>query len=390
MEADRQARRPEGLPLHGRGGPDPVGDRQAGEDRQVARQGRRARAHARRAGALVGRFGAPRAVLDAPAGALAAADVPPAAVASLGTAAGRARAETLKLARAGATLVAWSDGAYPPALRHIAQPPLVLAVRGSLGGPDEPAIAIVGARRASEYGRHMAAELARELAQAGVTVVSGLAAGVDAAAHHAALAAGGRTVAVLGTGIDRVYPKWHRELARAVAGQGALVSEFPCGSPPLQFHFPRRNRIISGLTRGTIVVEAADDSGSLLTPGHALEQDRQVFAVPGPVGVPAQHGPHRVIQQGAKLVLSEKDVIEELWPELLPSLRARRAADAEAALSAPERQILAAIGPEGRHVDDVIRQAAVPPGAALETLLALELLGLVRHLPRKRFCRRAA
>src|SRR5439155_8902525 len=194
----------------------------------------------RRAFVLVERFATPRAVLDAPAGALAAADVPPAVVASLGTAAGRARTETLKLARAGATLVAWSDDAYPRALRHIAQPPLVLAVRGSLGeGPDEPAIAIVGARRASEYGRHMAEELARRLAQAGVTVVSGLAAGVDAAAHHAALAAGGRTVAVLGTGIDRVYPKWHRELARAIAGQGALVSEFPCGSPPLQFHFPR-------------------------------------------------------------------------------------------------------------------------------------------------------
>src|SRR5207249_2427977 len=265
----------------------------------------------RRAFALVERFGTPRAVLDGPAGGLAAADVPPAAVASLGTAAGRARAETLKLARAGATLVAWSDDAYPPALRHIAQPPLVLAVRGSLGGPDEPAIAIVGARRASEYGRHMAAELARQLAQAGVTVVSGLAAGVDAAAHHAALAAGGRTVAVLGTGIDRVYPKWHRELARAIAGQGALVSEFPCGSPPLQFHFPRRNRIISGLTRGTIVVEAADDSGSLITARHALEQDRQVFAVPGPVGVPAHHGPNRPIQQGAKLVLSARDVIVE-------------------------------------------------------------------------------
>src|SRR5438034_301096 len=215
-------------------------------------------------------------------------------------------------------------------------------------------------------------------------------AGAHAAAHHAALAAGGRTVAVLGTGIDRVYPKWHRELARAIAGQGALVSEFPCGSPPLQFHFPRRNRIISGLTRGTIVVEAADDSGSLITARHALEQDRQVFAVPGPVGVPAHHGPNRLIQQGAKLVLSARDVIEELWPELLPRLAARRAAAAEAALSAPERQILAAIGPEGRHVDDVIRQAAVPPGAALETLLALELRGLVSQLPGKRFCRRAA
>src|SRR6266704_1279237 len=276
----------------------------------------------RRAFALVERFGTPRAVLDAPAGALAAADVPPAVVASLGTAAGRARAETLKLAAAGATLVAWSDEAYPPALRHIAQPPLVLAVRGRMGGPAEPAIAIVGARRASDYGRGMAAELAREFAEAGVTVVSGLATGVDAAAHHAA-------------------------------------------------------------------VEAADDSGSLITAGHALEQDRQVFAVPGPVGVPAHCGPNRLIQQGAKLVVRAEDVVEELWPELLPRLAARRVAAAEAALSAPERQILAAIGPEGRHVDDVIRQAAVPPGAALETLLALELRGLVCQLPGKRFCRRA-
>ncbi|HUE30392.1 MAG TPA: DNA-processing protein DprA [Verrucomicrobiae bacterium] len=344
----------------------------------------------RRVFALVERFGTPRAVLEAPAGALAACGVPPAVVASLGAAAGRARAETRKLARAAATLVAWSDETYPPALRQIAQPPLVLAVRGSVGGPGEPAIAIVGARRASDYGRRMAAELARGFAQAGVTVVSGLAAGVDAAAHHAALAAGGRTVAVLGTGIDLVYPKWHRELARAIAGQGALVSEFPCGSPPLQFHFPRRNRIISGLTRGTIVVEAADDSGSLITAGHALEQDRQVFAVPGPVGVTAHSGTNRLIQQGARLVVSARDVVEELWPELLPRLAAERAAAAEAALTVPERQLLAAIGPESRHVDDLIRRAAVPPGAALETLLALELRGLVCQLPGKRFCRRAA
>jgi len=168
------------------------------------------------------------------------------------------------------------------------------------------------------------------------------------------------------------------------------VSEFPCGSPPLQFHFPRRNRIISGLTRGTIVVEAADDSGSLITARHALEQDRQVFAVPGPVGVAAHRGPNRLIQQGAMLVMRAEDVVEELWPELLPRLAARRVAAAEAVLSAPERQILAAIGPEGRHVDDVIRQAAVPPGAALETLLALELRGLVCQLPGKRFRRRAA
>jgi len=344
----------------------------------------------RRTFTLVESFATPRAVLDAPGDAFAAAGLPPAAVASLRTAAGRARAEARKLTAAGATLVAWSDRAYPPALRHIAQPPLVLAVRGRLGGAGEPAIAIVGARRASEYSLRLAEELGRGFAQAGVTVVSGLAAGVDAAAHRAALAAGGRTVAVLGTGIDRVYPSWHRGLARAIAGQGALLSEFPCGSPPLQFHFPRRNRIISGLTRGTIVVEAAADSGSLITAACALEQDRQVFAVPGPVGVAAHLGPNRLIQQGAKLVLRVEDVVEELWPELLPRLAARRTAAAEATLTTPERQILAAIGAAERHVDEVIRQAAVPPGTALETLLALELRGLVRQLPGKRFCRRAA
>ena len=344
----------------------------------------------RRAFALVEHFGTPRAVLEAPAAALAAAGVRPAAVASIGRAAGRARAETRRLAAAGATLVAWSDDAYPPALRHIAQPPLVLAVRGSLDGPDQPAIAIVGARRASDYGRRMAEELGRRFAEAGVTVVSGLAAGIDAGAHRGALSAGGRTVAVFGTGIDRVYPRWHRELAGGIAGQGALVSEFPCGTPPRQFHFPRRNRIISGLTRGTIVVEAAEDSGSLITAGCALEQNRDLFAVPGSAGVPAHRGSNRLIQQGARLVTRAEDVLEELWPELLPRLAARRTAAAEAALSAPERDILAALGPEERHVDDVIRRAAVAPGAALETLLALELRGLVCQLPGKRFCRRAA
>src|SRR5438093_576810 len=144
-------------------------------------------------------------------------------------------------------------------------------------------------------------------------------------------AAGGRTVAVFGTGIDRVYPSWHRGLAAAIAARGALVSEFPCGAPPLQFHFPRRNRIISGLTRGTVVVEAAEQSGSLITAGYALEQDRQVFAVPGPAGVAAHLGPNRLIQQGARLVVGAEDVVEELWPGLLLRLAARRAAAAEPA-----------------------------------------------------------
>jgi len=274
-------------------------------------------------------------------------------------------------------------------LRHIADPPLALAVRGALAA-DEPAIAVVGARRASEYGRRIADELARGLAQAGVTVVSGLATGIDAAAHRGALAAGGRTVAVLGTGIDRVYPSWHAGLAAEIVPQGALVTEFACGTPPRAFHFPRRNRLISGLSLGTVVVEAAEESGSLITAHCALEQNRAVFAVPGPAGVAAHRGPHRLIRAGATLVTCVEEILEEVAPALIERPARARATAAEAALTPAERRVLEVIGADGRHVDDVIRRAAVPAGPVLETLLALELRGLVRQLPGKRFCRRAA
>jgi len=338
---------------------------------------------------LVERFGTPHAVLAAPAADLVAAGVTPRVAAAIAEAPRRGRHELAAIAAAGAVLVARDDAAYPAGLRTIADPPLALTVRGTLAA-DELAVAVVGARRASAYGRRIAEELAGGLAQAGVTVVSGLAAGIDAAAHRAALAAGGRTVAVLGTGIDRTYPSWHAELAAVIARQGALVSEFPCGAPPLAYHFPRRNRLISGLTRGTIVVEAAEQSGSLITARHALEQGRDVFAVPGPLGTAAHHGPHRLIQQGAKLVTCVEDVLAELGPTLTARLTARRVAEAEAALSAAERHVLAALGAEDRHVDDVIRQARLAAAPALELLLALELRGLVCQLPGKRFRRRAA
>jgi DNA processing protein len=343
----------------------------------------------REAFALVERLGTVEAVLRAAPEALVAAGARPVAAAAVPGALTRARAEVDRLATLGATLIAWSDPAYPSRLRTIADPPLALAVRGSVGA-DEPAVAVVGARRASPYGRRVAEELGRGLAQAGLTVVSGLAAGIDAAAHHGALAGGGRTVAVLATGVDRVYPPWHRELADQVAAAGALVSEFACGTPPLQFHFPRRNRIISGLALGTVVVEAAERSGSLITARYALEQGREVFAVPGPVGVPLHGGQHRLIQQGARLVTGVEDVLDELAPALVDRLRQARAALAEAALSAEERRVLDALGDAGRHVDDVIRTAGLTPGAALETLLALELRGLVRQSPGKRFERCAA
>ena len=340
--------------------------------------------------ALIERFGSACAVLAARAEDLAAAGVARSVVPAINDAAERGGTEWAALGRARATFVTPRDASYPASLRQIPDPPLTLAVRGRLAGADEPAVAIVGTRRATEYGRRMAQELARGLAQAGVTVVSGLAAGIDGVAHRAALEAGGRTMAVLGTGIDRVYPAWHAELADAVAANGALVSEFPCGAAPLAFHFPRRNRLISGLSLGTIVVEAAEQSGSLITAAFALEQNRQVYAVPGPVGVSGHRGPNRLIQQGARLVTCAEEILEDLAPGLRPRLVERRAAAAEATLTTPERRILEAIGADGRHVDDVIRHAAVPAGAALETLLALELRGLVHQLPGKRFCRRAA
>src|SRR5439155_9285751 len=222
----------------------------------------------RSAFALIERFGSPCAVLNAGHGNLLAAGLSAAIVAAIGEV--RPEREISALERAGASLVTWPDAEYPVRLRHIPDPPLALAVRGALPA-DEPAIAVVGARRASEYGRRIADELARGLAQAGITVVSGLATGIDAAAHRGALAAGGRTVAVLGTGIDRVYPSWHAGLAAEIVPQGALVTEFACGTPPRAFHFPLRNRLISGLSLGTVVVEAAEESGSLIT-AHRSEE----------------------------------------------------------------------------------------------------------------------
>ena len=341
----------------------------------------------RSAFALVERLGSPEAVLGAGEGELLAAGLSSTVVAAVRDV--RPERELQALARAGAHVITWADADYPVRLRQIADPPLALVVRGTLPA-EEPAIAVVGARRASEYGRRMAEELAGGLAQAGIAVVSGLAAGIDAAAHRAALAAGGRTVAMLGTGIDRIYPAWHAGLAAEIVEQGALVTEFACGTMPLRFHFPRRNRLISGLTLGTVVVEAAEESGSLITARCALEQNRAVFAVPGPAGVAAHRGPHRLIRAGATLVTCVEEILEEVAPALIERPARARATAAEAALTPAERRVFEVIGVDGRHVDDVICRAAVPAGTVLEMLLALELRGLIRQLPGKRFCRRAA
>ena len=278
---------------------------------------------------LAERAGGPELACALSGPALRAAGLDAALTGALPAAREAADHECDRLAQLGASLRAWDEPGYPERLRAIADPPLVLAVRGRLAA-DEPAVAIVGARRASAYGRRVAEELGRGLASVGLTVVSGLAQGIDAAAHRGALAAGGRTVAVLATGVDGVYPRWHAGLARDVVASGALVSEFPCGTAPLPHHFPRRNRVISGLALGTVVVEAAPRSGSLITARYALEQSREVFAVPGQVGVALHAGTNQLIQQGATLVGRVEDILDVIAPQL-------RAAFATAPRPIPDR-----------------------------------------------------
>ncbi|MGH7886587.1 MAG: DNA-processing protein DprA, partial [Candidatus Binatia bacterium] len=212
---------------------------------------------------------------------------------------------------AGITLICYGDASYPARLRAIADPPPLLYVKGELSSVDDKAVAIVGSRSASDYGRRVARDLARGLAQAGFTVISGMARGIDGMAHETALSFGGRTIAVLGSGVDRAYPPEHDKLYQRVSASGAVLSELPIGTRPMAFNFPARNRLISGLSLGVVVVEATEKSGSLITASLALEQGREVFAVPGEVGSSRSRGAHRLIRQGAKLVENVDDILEE-------------------------------------------------------------------------------
>src|SRR6266446_527592 len=232
----------------------------------------------------------------------------------------RAEAEIIRVRKLGSDVLILDDGIYPALLREIYDPPIVIYVKGAWEEClDLPCVAIVGSRKSSTYGQNAALMLARDLAQRGVTIVSGFARGIDAAAHKGALEAGGRTVAILGTGIDRVYPRDHRKLADDILNnRGALVTQFPLGTPPVSENFPYRNRIISGLSLGTVVVEAAENSGSLITARLAIEQNREVFAVPGPITTSRSRGPHRLIKDGAKLVEGIDDILNEIAPALAP------------------------------------------------------------------------
>jgi DNA processing protein len=290
-----------------------------------------------------------------------------------------------------ARLLTLDDPEYPASLKSIALPPPFLIVRGGLAREDGLAVAVVGSRRSTPYGLRAAARLAGDLAARGVTIVSGLARGVDTAAHRGAIEAGGRTLAVLGSGLDVVYPPENRPLARAVAEAGAVVSQFPMATPPLAQHFPIRNRVIAGLALGTVVVEAAERSGALITARLAGELGREVYAVPGNVSSPTSEGANRLIQDGAKLVRGWEDVVAEWPPVLRGALRPAsipRPAEPGAAPAGPaEARLLPLLGEDPVAIDTVIERSGLAAGAVAASLTALELRGLVRKLPGQRWVR---
>jgi len=291
--------------------------------------------------------------------------------------------ELKKIDQTGVRLVTRVDREYPVNLTHLHDPPPFLYVRGSFVPEDRFAIAVVGSRSASAYGRTVAQSLTRGLVQKGVTIVSGLARGIDAEAHRTALASKGRTVAVLGSGVDVIYPSEHRSLAEEISRSGAVVSEFPLGSQPDAVHFPYRNRVISGLTLGTIVVEAAEKSGSLITARCALEQNREVFAVPGNVTASRSRGPHRLLKEGAKLVEHVDDILSEIAPMLVSS----HAPDSpsEMDLEPYEKQLVSLFDGDPLHVDRLIAKSGLSAARVLEILLGLELKGVVTQLPGTHF-----
>jgi DNA processing protein len=285
-------------------------------------------------------------------------------------------------------LPAWDE--YPRLLKEIPDPPGVLFVRGALEAADQMAVAIVGARRATRYGKQQAERLAGGLARAGITVISGMARGIDGAAHQGALAAGGRTIAVLASGVLNPFPPEHVKLSDQIAAHGAVVSEAAPTMPPLSGMFPQRNRIISGLCLGTIVVEAAERSGALITSRHAMEQGREVFAVPGQVDNPLAAGPHRLLRDGAKIVTCVDDVLEELGP-LVEAAPDRRGGSirtaAELKLNDLEHAVLQAIDPAGSLLDDVAAACQAPINRVLATVCVLESRRLVRKVGGNRVSR---
>jgi DNA processing protein len=336
--------------------------------------------------ALVERFGSPAAVLAAGKSELQAVDgIGPKIATRIAAAAEEidARAELRFAAEHGIDVLTEADNSYPRPLREIHDPPGVLFRRGGANPQDEMAIAIVGTRHATRYGLAQAEQLAGSLARMGFTIVSGLARGIDAAAHRGALAAGGRTIAVLASGVLKIYPPEHLRLAAEVAERGYLISEAPPRMVPISGAFPQRNRIISGLSVGTIVVEAPDRSGALITARHAYEQGREVFAVPGPIDSRMSRGCHALIKDGAKLLETVDDVLAELGP-LADNIERDDGTlitnPAELVLNEIEQQVLAAIDGAPTSIDIVATTCNMPIHRVLSTISVLEMRRLVRRV----------
>jgi DNA processing protein len=358
----------------------------------------------RTANQLLDRFGAPAQVFTASRLALQKEGLKPDTIQELHDSSilDKANAEIERLDQLKAQVITRDDPAYPPLLREIHDPPIALYVRGDLTRAcQRPCLAVVGSRRCSTYGVNAAQSLARDLAANGLTIVSGLARGIDAAGHRGALEAGGDTIAVVGTGLETTYPKEHKKLEDEILAQGAVVSEFPLGTPPLPQNFPYRNRILSGLSFGVMIVEAAEHSGSLITARLAYEQGREVFAVPGNISSQTSFGPNYLIKDGAKLVQVWRDVVEELPRDLKIRILGAPAApptdavsDAQplfeaVAFTDAERTVLEMLTADApAHIDQLLLSSGLPQPELMRALLSLEMKDRIKELPGKSFIKR--
>jgi DNA processing protein len=361
----------------------------------------------RAAARLLERFGSAEAVFNATRSELEQLRLRPEAIESIRARDlhERAGAEIERVRELGADILLLDDGVYPALLREIFDPPITLYVKGAWAEClEQPSVAMVGSRRCSTYGQNAAGMLARDLAERGVTIISGLARGIDAAAHRGALEAGGRTVAVMGTGLDQVYPRDHKKLAEEILARGgALVSEFPLQTPPAPQNFPYRNRVISGLSMGVLIIEAAENSGSLITARMAMEQNREVFAVPGNITSRNSFGTNYLIKgAGAKLVQQWQDVAAELPPDiaarLLPPESRKKSTESGLVeqlrlvpddLSMSEHAVFKLLSTDDpAHIDALVEASGLSVPELTRALLALEMRELVRQLPGRCFVRK--
>ncbi len=328
---------------------------------------------------LLDYFGSLDAAWAAPADQLRAVGLPPKALENLLRIRRDCSLEVIwnNLQRASIRVMTWEDADYPAYLREIDQPPPVLYLKGDFVAEDEWSVAVVGTRRVTVYGRQVAEELAAFLALHKITVVSGLARGVDRIAHEAALKAGGRTLAVLGSGVDRIYPPEHKNLAERIAAQGAVISDYAPGTPPESVNFPPRNRIISGLSRATVVVEASEESGALITANFAVNQGREVFAVPGSIYAPQSKGANRLIGDGAHPLLHFEQILEQLD---LERVQEHQTARVLLPADATEARLLQFLYDEPQHIDEICAQAGLPIERVSATLTVMELKGMVRQV----------